>query len=825
MNDTTTVRSAAHGDFGGAAPAVLQGARIADVVIQWTLLVLAAAMPVFFLPWTVEVLELNKQLLLFAGTALVGVAWIGKMLVERRLEYRRSHVNSFVVLYVAVYGASAWMSQSRHLSLIGDFGQEMSGFFTVLALAILYFVVASNIRTVDHLHRLFSAFMLGGFLSAAFGLLQGLGVHVLPFEFAKTAAFNSVGTVAGMGMYLAFVVSLISGVLLMGHRRSAADRKSMFVRNALMAFTAAVSLLLVAVIDFWPVSLALFFASLVLIAFAFVHARSMRGIGGVILPIVALIVSLFLLIVRMPLSFGYPAEVMPSMRASWDIALQTLHERPLLGSGPGTFILDYAKYRSPEVNLSQFWNIRFDRGASHVLTSFASTGYLGTLSWLILVLYLLGISVRSLLSADEKAWHTMVSIFSAWFLLVLGRLLYSSTITLEFVFWTTTALLVIVLHKEWYSVKFENSPRAAMALSFLFILAVVFSLSGLFAQGQRYASEVYYARAIENDRVGGKVDDTLANFAAAANLNRNNDVIIRNGAQALLMKANELLSTPLDLQKEDGESEADFKTRQEAAAGDRIREATAATAEAVNAAMRATEVDPANVENWAALAAIYQGLMGITDGADGWAVTTLEKAISLEPSNPALHTELGKVYLWQADQQAQLAAGEDMKAEDVDAAKKKSEELVQKAVDTFAKATELKGDYAPAYYHQGLAYERQGKTADAISRLEAVATLSPQDVGIGFQLALLYFQNERKDDAIRLMESVVRLSPKYSNALWYLAAMYEDKGDFDKAIEMVTRVRELNPEEDMVAQKLAELAGKAVQPPEEGEEVLPEPVE
>jgi tetratricopeptide (TPR) repeat protein len=516
---------------------------------------------------------------------------------------------------------------------------------------------------------------------------------------------------------------------------------------------------------------------------------------------------------------------MPSMRASWDIAMQTLHEHPLLGSGPGTFILDYAKYRSPDVYLSQFWNIRFDRGASHVLTSFASTGYLGTLSWLILALYLLGISVRSLLQADEKTWHIMVSIFSAWLLLVLGRFLYSSTITLEFVFWMTTAFLVIVLHKDWYAAKFDSSPRAAMALSFLFILAIVFSLSGLFAQGQRYASEVHYARAIENDHAGGKSDDTLASFAAATSLNRNNDVIIRNGALALLGKTNELLNTPVDIKKDDGESDVSFKARQEAATGGRIREASDTAVNAVNVAKSATEIGPADVANWSVLASVYQNLMGITDGADAWAVTTFEKAIELEPANPALYTELGKVYLWQADRQSEIASAKDAKKEDADAAKAKGDELIQKAVDTFTKATDLKRDYAPAYYHQGLAYERQGKAADAISRLEAVVTLSPQDVGVGFQLALLYYQNDRKDDAIRLMESVVRISPKYSNALWYLGAMYEDKGDFEKASEMISRVAELNPDNALVTQKLAELSGKAAQPPKEGEEGLPPPVD
>ncbi len=505
--------------------------------------------------------------------------------------------------------------------------------------------------------------------------------------------------------------------------------------------------------------------------------------------------------------------------------MQALQERPLLGSGPGTFVVDYAKYRSADVNASQFWNIRFDRGSSHVLTSLASTGYLGTLTWVILVLYLLVISVRSLLRADEKTWHVMVGVFAAWFLLVMARVFYSSTMTLEVMFWMSMGLLVIVTHKEWHSVTFEHSPRAAMVLSFLFILSGVMALSGFFIQGQRHLSEVHYARAIANDRVQGDVDETLTSLGKASALNRNNSGIVRNAALAIVAKVNIMLNEPITIERNDGESDADYQKRQTEAGQALLRKAMLLTADAVNTAKLATEIDPANVANWTTLASVYQSLMGITEDADVWAVTTYEKAITLEPANPALRTELGKVYVWQADRQAGVAAAEGVTEEAAAEATALKDDLLQKAVDVFTKATDLKRDYAPAYYHQGLAYERQGKTEEAISRLEAVATLSPQDVGVGFQLALLYFQNDQKDAAIALLESVIRLSPDYSNALWYLGAMYEDKGDIVKAIEMITKVKELNPDNELVAQKLSELAVKAVQPAAEGVDGLPAPVE
>lgn len=801
------------GSSGGSEPSKI--VRFCDAVIIWTLLVLVVGIPIFFLPWTIEVLELNKQLLLLVGAGIAGIAWLGKMLVERKFEYRRSVVNSIVVLYLAVYALSAWFSDSRYMSVVGDFGQEMSGFFSVFAMVLLYFVTVSNVRTVRQLNRLMSAFVLSGFVVAVYALLQGLGAFVLPFEFTRTTSFNTVGTVAAMGIYLSFIVTLIGGMLLVGHTQTAGKRKRELAWKVFMVATASVSLLLIAVIDFRPINIALFVASGVLIGFAFLHARQLKGISGVLLPIVAIIVSVLLMMFRFPVSLGYPAEVMPSMKASWEITMQTLRESPMLGSGPGTFILDYAKHRSPDVNATQFWNIRFDRGASHFLTSLATTGLLGTLSWLAVALFLLAAAVRKLMKANEETWHVLVGMFAAWFLLVVSKFLYSSTLSLEFAFWMVMALLVIVHRRDFFSIKFENSPRAAMTLSFVFILSLVLAVSGLFVEGQRYAAEIHYANAIRADRAGGEADDVLAALTRAANLNQSNDVYVRNLALGLLVKANDEFVKPVELERAEEESDEDYNARMQDAQQQQFRNATALTANSVNTAKLATQINDANIANWSVLASIYQSLMGVSKGADIWAVDSYMKAIELEPSNPSFHTELGKVYVFQADLAARGLQSEDgeVKAN----AQEQVDEFLQKAIDSFNKAIELKADFGAAHYNMALTLDRQGKLTEAIAKMEAVVSLNPQDVGVGFQLALLYFRNDQKAAAARLMESVVRLSPDFSNARWYLAAMYEDGGDMDAAIAQIKEVEKLNPDNELVTRKLAELEAETL-PPAEGEE-------
>ncbi len=804
-----------------AAPSASRLVRFCDAVIQWSLFGLVLLMPLFFLPWTIEVVELNKQLLVLVGATLAGFAWLGKMLAERKFEYRKSIVNVIVFLFFLVYAASAVMSKSPYSSIAGDFGQEKAGLVTVLAFVILYFVVVNNIRTATQLKRIMLASVVSGFIAGLYGLLQGLNLFILPFDFAKSASFNTIGTAAALGIYMAYVVTLCGGMILDGHRKNQPTNKWTLAYNIFLAVTGVLGIFLVATIGFWPLTVCLFVSSALLIGFAFVHAKSMKGIGGILLPIFAFIISALLLFFRSPITLNFPAEVMPSMKASVNIAVQTLRERPLLGSGPGTFIFDYAKFRDTEVNNTAFWNLRFDRGTVRFLTLLATTGLFGALSWLLVAIFLLVSAGRRLLKADEQTWHTIVSVFAAWFLLVLAKFLYSSTITLEFVTWLTMALLVVVHRPDFFSVKFESSPRSAMVLSFVLIFSVVFALSGLFVEGTRYAGEIAYASAIRMDAAGGDIDQIINKLVSAANLNQSNDVYLRNLSTALVVKADKLAAEPIDTAKKEGESDDDYQKRMQSAQQEKLRQIAQLTADAVNTAKRAQDLNPDNVADASVLASIYQNLIGVTEGAEDWAVKSYQRAIELEPSNPAFHTELGKVLVIQSDEARQAMA--DIKDEkEKAAAQKKVDDLLAQAVDEFNKSIELKADYAPAHFNLSLALDRQGKLKEAITKMENAIQLDNQDVGAGFQLALLYYRDGRKDQAISLLESVIALSPNYSNARWYLAAMYEEKGttaDLDKAIAQIEKVKELNPDNQMVAQKLDDLKKKKTSVG------LPQPVE
>ncbi|HCC22025.1 hypothetical protein A2480_04655 [Candidatus Uhrbacteria bacterium RIFOXYC2_FULL_47_19] len=797
-------------------------ARICDVVTRWSLIILVFLIPVFILPWTTEVADFNKQMLLFVGVSVAAIAWMGKMLAERRFEYRRSVVNLIVLVFLGIYAISTWLSVNPYLSLTGNYGQARDGLLTVIALAVLYFVTINSVQTESELKRLLMAVVSGGFVAVVYGLLQGLGVFILPFTFASKAGFNTVGTVSALGILAAFLVMLCSGLLLYGHGRPSQSGVKVYATKVLLVMTSIISLWLVAAIGFWPATVALLVSSLVLIGYTFVHANSLRGLNGVILPAAAVVVTILALLFSWSLGLHFPLEVMPSTSTSFSIATQTIREFPFLGSGPGTYIFDFAKYHPVELNDTNFWNVRFDRGSSRFLTLLPSLGLLGTLTWLLVLLLLLGSAGKKLLRADEATWHILIGIFSAWFLLILSKFLYSSSLTLEVLFWVMMAMLVIVHKHDFYSVRFEKSPRASMLVTFAFILSLVFILSGAFVQVQRYSGEVAFARAMEA-RNSQDYDLAIEQLTKATNLNKHNDVYLRNLALVLMSKTEQMAAKQISLVQEEGESKEAFAARQTKATQERSQIASMLTTKAVQSAKAATEISKVNVANWSVLGSIYRKLIGVTEGAENWTLATYEQASQLEPSNPSLPTEVGKMYLLLSDL-ARKNLAPSGKAADEGWAKVTS--LQDKANEYFNRAVELKSDYGPARYNLALILDRQGKLVEAISGMESVARDNPKDVGVGFQLALLYYRNDQKEAAIKLLESVIKLTSNFSNARWYLAAMYEERGELAKAISEIEIVQSFNPDNQQVAAKLVSLRDelKAGTAGDEGGE-LPPPVE
>ena len=131
-------------------PAALGG--IFDKAILWLIYLLVFSLPLFILPFPMEIYEFNKTILLFIFSSLAFLLWIIKMiLIDKRLTFVRTPLDVPIAVFVSLVIISTAFSLDKISSVLGFYGRFSDSLTVYLSLAMLYFV-AVNVITRGWFH-------------------------------------------------------------------------------------------------------------------------------------------------------------------------------------------------------------------------------------------------------------------------------------------------------------------------------------------------------------------------------------------------------------------------------------------------------------------------------------------------------------------------------------------------------------------------------------------------------------------------------------------------------------------------------------------------
>ncbi len=731
-------------------------------------------LPIFFLPWTTNVLDFNKQALLAVLVFISLFCWLLKSLIEGRISLNFSLLNIPVIIFLVILAISTFLSASKYGSFWGWPLNIAPSFLTGLVFILFYFLIINNFKK-DEILGLLLAFIVSSFLSVIFAGLQIFGKFLLPFDFAKIVSFNTIGTVNSLGIFTAVLSLLISALILI----SRGLMRFLFIIVGFLSFC------LLFLVNFWVAWVMLLIGAALILIFG-VTRREIFQANWLILPMILLVISLFFGILRVSIPGlpATPAEVSPSQRASLNIAGQTLKDRMpvslLFGSGPSTFTFDYSKFKPQAINQTAFWGVRFSASASEILDKLATTGILGLISFLGILGVFIFIGFKWLVKKTKNAspWIFGLGIFASWLAVAVSLFLYPLNLTSGFLFWFLTACFVILTESRVKSWDLEPSSTAAVGVSFIFIFLLILGIGLLFLGGQRYIAEIRYLQGISAFQKGENQNAVNYLLSAINHSGGSQDNYWRDISQIYLSGINEELAKT-DVSKEE--------------MGKKI---SVLISNAINSATSATNLSPKNVANWTVRGFTYRNVINLITGASDWAVKSYEEAVKLEPTNPFIYTELGRVYLAKADGLSQ------------DKQEEKEAEFV-KAREQFQKSIDLKSDYASAHFQLASIYIRENKIGEAIGKMEEAKSAAPNDTGVAFQMGVLYYSDDQLTKAQSELERAVSLDTNYSNARYYLGLIYDKKGKKDLAIEQFEKIQNLNPDNDEIPKILSNLrAGK-----------------
>ena len=211
---------------------------------------------------------------------------------------------------------------------------------------------------------------------------------------------------------------------------------------------------------------------------------------------------------------------------------------------------------------------------------------------------------------------------------------------------------------------------------------------------------------------------------------------------------------------------------------------------------RAIELYPWEPILWRTQGALYELIIPFIPGSEKLAVDSYQKSAEYDPLNPAIWVDTGRAYLVLADRM-QLASNQ-AAAQERQQIQENKKTVLGLAERVLQKSTEVKADFAPAHFLLTQTQIRLGNIQSAIASAENTRLAAPFDVGVAFQLGILYYQNNDFGKAQAELERAVSANPNYSNARYFLGLIYDRRGDKERAIKEFEQIETLNPDNQEV---------------------------
>jgi tetratricopeptide (TPR) repeat protein len=121
---------------------------------------------------------------------------------------------------------------------------------------------------------------------------------------------------------------------------------------------------------------------------------------------------------------------------------------------------------------------------------------------------------------------------------------------------------------------------------------------------------------------------------------------------------------------------------------------------------------------------------------------------------------------------------------------------VDKAIEYYLKAVDIRPDYADAFYGMGLAYYDSGDQDKAIGCYQKVVQIRPDDANAFIFIGLVNYDKGDNEKAIECYNKAISILPDYYEAHYNMGLAYYSMGDNEKAIGCYNNAIDIQPDYD-----------------------------
>lgn len=613
-----------------------------DNAISILLLIVAGVTPLLFLNQTTEFFEMPKLVFLIVSTVVLIGLWIVSWILKGKVQITRTPLDLPLLLLLIVVILSTWFSASKYSAIYGNFPRVHGSAVAWITYIMLYFVTVSNLKSVAKLKMFLYAIFGSGALVAVVSLLSFVGLY-LPIDFARAANFTPTGSSFSTVAFLLLLLPLPMLSIVNPNKYIPAPF------GLILAILFSVTIALIGSVPAYVV-MGLIFAATFFIAKPHQTRKYQKMLPMFMTPII--VVALTLALAYIPgnpistLEARFPKEIQLPLATSWKVSVSAFRDAPYIGTGPSTYLFNFASYKPLEFNVLDFWNFSFDSAHNEYLQILGTLGILGLLAIVILSLSVLYNASKNMTLGTQEGMadsiHVLIpSLAVSGIVGVLLLAIHASTlVSIVATLMMFAALMASQKHIRERVMNLSLGLKASTLDDkqfdlFPVIIFVIYLAGAGFVLFRTYTAtlaDYYHRQALSQANRSGTA--TYTNLQKAEALNPFIDLYRVDMAQTNFALANAIATQkgPTAANPQGTLTDQDRRTIQ------------TLLSQAINEGRVAVTLSPQSARNWEVLAAIYRNITGVAQNALTFSLDAYGRAIQRDPLNPALRISVGGIY-------------------------------------------------------------------------------------------------------------------------------------------------------------------------------------
>ena len=479
--------------------------------------------------------RVNQEMILKSFVIILIILWIMKILSSEEIAWKRNKLNLPIYLFIIILTLSLLISNAIRVSF-GDY-------LIFISYIILYFIVINVINQKKEFDSFIKIFFITSFLVSIYALIQYYGFDPYFADLKKIT--STIGQKNCISNYLAIILPVIFSYFLLEK-----ERRNKLIYYLLLSVLYT-TLMICQSRGIWiSISLTLIFAIYIIIKFNFLKIFQ-ENKKWLILIIVTFIILTIIYSTDNPLNksaITFPQRALstfdeqdPSINTRlliWKTTFNMIKDKPLLGSGIGTFKMNYLDYQA--VFLQKYPDyIKYSGKAAEAhneyLQILAELGIPGFAVFLSILFVFYSLALKYL----KEKHNNKDKIIVFGLLMGITSFLIHSLLSFPYhvpilgsTFFIFLGLTVVYINgfdlkevdrKNIIRIKINTNQMIKNIIIILMLLLVVF-LIGIFVV-KPYFAEIYYFKGMK-DYENQNYNDALKDFKYAAWLDPSNGRIL-----------------------------------------------------------------------------------------------------------------------------------------------------------------------------------------------------------------------------------------------------------------------------------------------------------